>query len=42
MIVSLIDKIHIYEDKRIVIDFNFRNEIAYHQELLQQIKKEVG
>ena len=41
MIVSLIDKIYVYEDKRIVIDFNFRDEIAYHQDLLCQLKKEV-
>ncbi len=38
-VVTLIDKIYIYEDKRIRIDFNYRDEIVYYQELLQ--KREV-
>ncbi len=38
-VVTLIDKVYVYEDKRIKIDFNYRDEIAYYQELLQ--KKEV-
>lgn len=42
MAVSLIDKIYVYEDKRLQIDFNFRDEIAYHEDLLRQLEKEVG
>lgn len=41
-VVTLIDQIHVYEDKRIKIDFNYRNEIAYYQELIHQKTKEVG
>lgn len=40
-VVTLIDRIYVYEDKRIKIDFNYRNEIAYYQELLDQAVKEV-
>ena len=35
-VVTLIDKVYVYEDKRIKIDFNYRDEIAYYQELLQK------
>lgn len=42
VVFSLIDKIYVYEDKRIRIDFNYRNELAYYQELLSQSVKEVG
>lgn len=28
MVVSLIDKVYVYEDKRIKIDFNYRDELA--------------
>lgn len=42
MAVTLIDKIYVYEDKRIKIDFNFKDEIAYHQALLQQTEQAVS
>lgn len=38
--VSMIDRIYIFEDKRIKIDFNYRNELEYFNELLKQ--EEVG
>lgn len=39
-VVTLVDRIYVYEDKRIQIDFNFRDELNYYKELLEQ--KEVG
>lgn len=42
VVVTLIDRVYVYEDKRIKIDFNYRNEIAYYQDLIQQKSKEVG
>ena len=42
VVVTLIDRIYVYEDKRIRIDFNYRDEIKYYQELLRQKAKEVG
>lgn len=42
MVVTLIDKIYIYEDKRVKIDFNYRNEIAYYQQLLEEMKRVVS
>lgn len=42
IVVTLIDRIYVYEDKRIRIDFNYRDEIEYYQELLNQKTKEVG
>ena len=39
-VITLIDRIYIFEDKHIKIDFNFRNELEYYQELLKQ--KEVS
>lgn len=42
MVATLIDKIYVYEDKRVKIDFNYRDEIAYHQEILKQVKKAVS
>ena len=39
-VVTLIDRVYIFENKHIKIDFNFRNELAYYQELLKQ--KEVS
>ncbi len=35
-VVTLIDRIYVYEDKRIRIDFHYRDEIAYYQQLLQE------
>lgn len=40
VVVTLVDRIYVFEDKRIKIDFNFRNEINDYRELLEQ--KEVG
>lgn len=41
-VVSLIDRIDILEDKQIKVSFNYRDEIAYYQDLIMQAKKEVG
>ena len=40
VVITLVDKIYVYKDKHIRIDFNFRNELAYYKEILQQ--REVG
>ena len=42
VVVTLIDRIYIYEDKHIRIEFNYRNEIAAYQEILEEKAKEVG
>lgn len=42
MAVTLVDKIYVYEDKRLKIEFNYRDEIAYDQELLKQLEQAVG
>ena len=36
VVVTLVDRIYVYEDKRIRIEFNYRNEIAAYQEILQE------
>lgn len=41
-VVSVIDRVYVFENKRIHIDFNYKNEIAYYQEALEQAKKEVS
>lgn len=41
-VVALIDKVIIYEDKRIDIQFNYKNEIAYYSEIVKTAMKEVG
>lgn len=41
-VVTLIDRIYVYEDKHIRIEFNYRNEIAAYQEILQEKAKEVS
>lgn len=41
-VVTLIDRIYVYDDKRIRIEFNYRNEVAAYQEILQEKAKEVG
>lgn len=38
-VVTLIDRIEIFEDKQIRVVFNYRNEIAYYQELIEQAKR---
>ena len=35
-VVTMIDRIYVYEDKRIRIEFNYRNEIAAYQEILEE------
>lgn len=40
LIVTMIDKIYVYEDKRVRIEFNYRNEFSYMQDLLQAKVKE--
>lgn len=42
MVATLIDKVFVYEDKRVIIDFNYRDEIAYHQEILRQMEEAVS
>ena len=42
VVVTLIDRIYVYEDKHIRIEFNYRNEIAAYQEILEEKAKEVG
>ncbi len=42
MVVSLIDKIVIYEDKHIEVIFNYRDEFAYYSEIASSIMREVG
>lgn len=41
-VVTLVDKIVIYEDKRVEITFNYRDEIAYYLDIAQNLLKEVG
>lgn len=36
VVVTLVDRIYVYEDKRIRIEFNYRNEIAAYQEIFQE------
>lgn len=40
--VALIDKVIVYEDKTVHIDFNYINEIASYQEILKKISQEVS
>ena len=40
VVITLVDKIYVYEDKHIRIDFNFRDELAYYMDILHQ--KEVS
>ncbi len=42
VVVTLIDHIYVYVYKRIRIEFNYRNEIAAYQEILEKKAKEVG
>lgn len=39
---AFIDKITVFEDKTVHIDFNYRDEIASYQEILKNISQEVG
>ena len=38
-VVALIDRVTVYDDKRIEIAFNYRNEIAYYTELVTEANK---
>lgn len=40
--VAFIDKVTVYEDKTVHIDFNYRDEIAHYQEILKNISQEVS
>lgn len=40
--VAFIDKVTVFEDKTVHIDFNYRDEIASYQEILKTISQEVG
>lgn len=40
VVVTLVDKIYVYEDRRLHIDFNFRDELAEVLELLHGARKE--
>ena len=42
MVTTLIDKIHVYEEKIIRIEFNYRDEIIYHVGLLNQMERAVS
>lgn len=42
MVVALIDRIYVFEDKHVRIDFNYRDEIGYLQQSLEQAAKEVS
>mgnify|MGYP003520448987 CR=1 FL=1 len=42
MAVAVIDRIYIFEDKRIKLDFRYRDEFEDYKEALKQIVKEVG
>lgn len=39
-VVSLVDRIYVYENKQLHIDFNFRNEVAETLELIKVTRKE--
>ena len=36
------NKVYVYEDKRVKIEFNYRNELEYIYELIEEKTKEVG
>lgn len=40
VVVTLVDKIYVYEDRRLHIDFNFKDELAEVLELLNSARKE--
>lgn len=42
MVATLIDRIYIYENKHVKIEFNYRDELAYYQDILETADKEVG
>ena len=42
IVVTLIDRVYVYEDKRVRIDFNFKNEYEVISKLVEEKLKEVG
>ena len=42
VVFTLVDKIYIYADKRVKIDFNYRNDIDFYSGILQRQQKEVS
>lgn len=40
--VALVDRVTVFEDKSVHIDFNYRDEMASYQDILQKISQEVG
>ena len=42
MVATLIDRVYVYENKRVKIEFNYRDELAYYQDILKTVDKEVG
>lgn len=42
IVVAFVDRITVYEDKTVHIDFNYRDEIASYQEILNKISREVS
>ena len=40
--VTLIDRVYVYEDKRVRIDFNFKNEYEIISKLVEEKLREVG
>lgn len=41
LVFTLVDKIYVYADKRIKIEYNYRNEIAFYSDVLSRRSKEV-
>ena len=42
IVVTLIDRVYVYEDKRVRIDFNFKNEYEILGKLVEEKLREVG
>lgn len=40
IVITLIDKIYIYEDKRIDVQFNFRNEFESLKDFIMSMRQE--
>lgn len=41
VVFTLVDKVYVYSDKHIKIDFNYRNEIDFYSDILHRKQKEV-
>jgi len=42
IVIAFVDRVTVYEDKTVHIDFNYRDEIASYQEILKKISQEVS